>query len=102
MVPNGQQNVCRKLYAGQHGKSDKREGPLSKALGERKWLIDYNDNELIYQQSDSSDYMAVGYSLVNDSVTIEGEAYPVVHSVGTHNSNFQTKTKTKTKGEQDG
>lgn len=56
--------------------SDKRES-MSKALGEDKWLIDYNDSELIYQPDDSSDYMAVAYSLVDDSVTIEGEAYPV-------------------------
>lgn len=56
--------------------TDKRE-LLSKALGDGKYLIDYNDSELIYQQSDSSDYMAVGYSLVNDGVTIEGEAYSV-------------------------
>ena len=56
--------------------SDKRES-MSKALGEDKWLVDYNDNELIYQPDDSSDYLAVAYSLANDSVTIEGEAYPV-------------------------
>lgn len=56
--------------------SDKRES-MSKALGEDKWLVDYNDNELIYQPNDSSDYMAVAYSLANDNVTIEGEAYPV-------------------------
>lgn len=56
--------------------SDKRE-LMSKALGEDKWLVDYNDNELIYQADDSNEYLAVEYSFLNDSVTIDGEAYPV-------------------------
>lgn len=56
--------------------SDKRES-MSKALGEDKWLVDYNESEIIYQPSDSSEYMAVSYRLDGDSVTIEGEAYHV-------------------------
>lgn len=75
MMVNGQQMLVVNSTL-DNMESDKRE-LMSKALGENKWLVDYNDSEIIYQPSDSSDYMAVRYTLANDSVTIEGEAYPV-------------------------
>lgn len=75
MMVNGQQMLVVNSTL-DNMESDKRE-LMSKALGENKWLVDYNDSEIIYQPSDSSDYMAVRYTLANDSVIIEGEAYPV-------------------------
>lgn len=56
--------------------SDKREA-MSAALGDDKWLVDYNDSELIFQRDDSSEYQAIGYKNESGTIELVGEAYPV-------------------------
>lgn len=75
MIVNGQQMFVVNSTLDSM-ESDKRES-MSKALGDGRYLVDYNDNELIYTLFDSNDYYAIAYSLDGDSVTIEGEAYLV-------------------------
>lgn len=56
--------------------SEKREA-MSTALGGERWLVDYNDGELIFQRSDSAEYEAIGYKNESDTIELVGEAYPV-------------------------
>lgn len=56
--------------------SERREA-MSTALGGDKWLVDYNDNEIIYQANDSAEYQAIGYKNEYGTIGLVGEAYPV-------------------------
>lgn len=56
--------------------SERREF-LSAALGERRYLVDYNDDELIFQSYDDNEYQAIGYKNESGTIELVGEAYPV-------------------------
>lgn len=56
--------------------SERREF-LSAALGDRRYLVDYNEDELIFQAYESNEYEAIGYKNESGTIELVGEAYPV-------------------------
>lgn len=74
MMVNADRGVVESVLSA--SQADQREA-ISRALGDDAWLIDYDDERVIYEVATTGQKMAVDYAMSGAVVVFTGEAYEV-------------------------